>query len=323
MVLALALPLSASADVQRYRFEIDRKSGEEAYAGELPSAGPVAGPWHEVERDPKGRIVRVASFRSAEKQSEVTYHYTGDAATYDSAENFRAGEHTGKEVYGRNADGDIVRTDHFTVEGSPTNNAVRSITPGGFDEVTRGADGTMKEHHSYIYADGGNLSSYRRIVGTTYYEYLVDATTGQLKSRKKVEDGKQVLSTTYAYDENGEKLREDIFDETGKPYATIAYSDGLLVRKSYTFDDGSRRESTTTYGAKRWATEAKFTVNGVLVCTFTYDRLPDGTVKRTLALGPKGDLWAEYPDRSVNEVTQNGQPVDRTDGIIHHAGNWW
>jgi hypothetical protein len=323
-LLALALPLaSAHADTQRYRYNIDMKSGEDSYAGELSTTGFPTGPWYEVERDDKGRIVRAAYFRGDGKQSETTYHYTGDSALYDSTDSYKSGEHTGKATYTRDDKGGIVQIDQFTAEGSATTHEARTYSGNTVDEAITAADGTPKDHYVLTFADSGALSSYRRVIGTTFYEYAMDPTTGQSKSRRKVEGDKQVLSTTITYDENGDRLREDFFDPTGKPYAVFSYSDGLLVRKSYTFDDGTKSQADITYGDKHWSTQCRLTVNGNFICTFTYDRLPDGTVKRTLALGPNGDLWAEYPNQLVNDIGKDGQPVDRTDGIIHHAGNWW
>jgi hypothetical protein len=323
LLAALALPLAARADTQRYRYEIDMKSGEESYAGELPSGNSTVGPWHEVERDDKGRLIRAASYRDSTKQAETIYHYTGDSTLYDTSESYAAGEHTGKSTYARDANGTITHIDRFTVEGVPTTHISRTEGSDGTDIVIAAVDGVVRLHYLSVFAENGALLSYKSIIGTGFYEYQMDTSTGQQQSRRKVDGGKQVLSTKYTYDGNGDKLREDVFDENGKPYAVFSYSDGLVVRRGYTFDDGSREQTDITYNEKHWSTEARLTVNGVFICTFTFDRLPDGTVKRTLALGPNGDLWAEYPDRLVNDITQNGQPVDRTDGIIHHAGNWW
>ena len=44
---------------------------------------------------------------------------------------------------------------------------------------------------------------------------------------------------------------------------------------------------------------------------------------RTLAFGPDGDLWAEYPDMEVVDVRQNGQPINGRPAIINKAGNWY
>jgi len=322
--LALSLPFTvARADVQRFRYELDIRSGDPMYAAPLPADGTPSGPWFVVERDSAGRIVRSDSMRDGVKEGEVLYHYTGDAATFDSTEDYTGTEHTGTERFQRNDKGYVTRTDSFTVGGTTTSYSVRTYGDGSVDDVSFTPDGKEKNRYVMTYSDDGILVSYRRIVGNAYYEYLMDTSTGKAKSRKKVENGALVLNSVYAYDENGEMLREDASDDKGVWFASIEYNKGLLTRKNYKFADGSRKEINITFDDKRQAKEARLTINDKLICTFTYDRLPDGTVKRTLALGPGGDLWAEYPDRMVNEVGPDGQALNRTDGIIHHAGNWW
>jgi hypothetical protein len=323
-VLALGLTLAAArADVQRYRYELDGRSGEPTYAAPLPSDGTPTGPWFEVERDSKGRMIRTADMRGGSKESEATYHYTGDSMTFDAGEIFLAGEHTASVKYQRGDKGFVTRVDRFTVGGDPTGYEVRTAGDAGVEDVYYAMDGKEKNRYVMNYSDGGVLLTYRRIVGSAYYEYLMDPSTGLAKSRKKIEDGNLVLKSVYAYDSNGEILREDGYDDKGAWFVSVEYSKGLIVRKNYKFADGTHKEINVTFDEKRQAKEARLSINDKLICTFTYDRLPDGTIKRTLALGPGGDLWAEYPDRMVNEVGQNGQALNRTDGIIHHAGNWW
>src|SRR5437762_9584167 len=58
-----------------------------------------------------------------------------------------------------------------------------------------------------------------------------------------------------------------------------------------------------------------------IFCRFTYDRLADGTATRTLAFGPDGALWAEYPDMEVVDVRQNGHPINGRPAIINKIGD--
>jgi hypothetical protein len=47
-------------------------------------------------------------------------------------------------------------------------------------------------------------------------------------------------------------------------------------------------------------------------------------VTRTRALGPAGELYAEYPDLFVDAVDRRGRPTDRpTAGTIYRLGEWW
>lgn len=54
------------------------------------------------------------------------------------------------------------------------------------------------------------------------------------------------------------------------------------------------------------------------------ERLSDGTVKRTIAVSPAGELMAEYPDQQVTDVNRDGKPIYKPDtAIVHKQGNWW
>jgi hypothetical protein len=80
----------------------------------------------------------------------------------------------------------------------------------------------------------------------------------------------------------------------------------------------------TTYDNNRRAKSAVYYYNDQLICTFTYDRLPTGQVKRTLAHAPDGTLAAEYPDIFVDKVDRLGRPLDHADvGTIYRKGKWW
>ena len=78
-----------------------------------------------------------------------------------------------------------------------------------------------------------------------------------------------------------------------------------------------------SYNDKRWLEETKIYINDRYRCSLVYDRMPDGTVKRTLANGPDGELWAEYPDLSVTDVERDGQNIGGKSAILHKKGNWW
>jgi len=87
---------------------------------------------------------------------------------------------------------------------------------------------------------------------------------------------------------------------------------------------GESEERRPTFDAARLRKETKFYRNGTLITTFVYDRFPNGTVRRTLALGPNGELMAEYPDLVVTTVDGDGHPIDHPDsGKIYKIGKWF
>jgi antitoxin component YwqK of YwqJK toxin-antitoxin module len=323
-LLALVVPFACvRADVHRYRYEITGRSGEPMFAVELPPDISPSGPWYEVETDSLARLARVAEMRGAMKENETVCHYLGKSLFSYSADTYQLGEHTGLLKYQRNEKGYRTRTDGFTVIGEPTGYSVRLYNGDNIEDIRYSADGKPVVRYFYYYSDKDVLTRYRRYMGSAYDDYLVDLVTGVATSRKKFEDNKLQATSVYTYDENGEVVRQAVYNPDGTPFGAFEYSQGLIVRKNFQLTNGTKEESMITYDEKRRAKEAKFSVNGKLVCTFVYDRLPDGTVKRTRALGPDGALWAEYPDRDVNQVEKNGQASNRNDAILHRIGNWW
>jgi hypothetical protein len=323
-LLALVVPFACvRADVHRYRYELTGRSGEPRFAVELPPDISPSGPWYEVETDSLARLARVADMRGAMKENETVYHYLDKSLFSYSADTYPLGEHTGLLKYQRNEKGYRVRTDGFTVSGELTGYSIRSYNEAGVEDISYSADGKPVARYSCYYSDKDALTHYRRYMGDAYYDYILDPMTGVTTSRKKFEAGKLQATSVYTRDKNGEIVREDVYNQDGTSFGSFEYSQGLIVRKDYELTDGTKVESIITYDEKRRAKEAKFSVNGKLVCTFVHDWLPDGTLKRTRAFGPGGSLWAEYPNEDVSEVEQNGQALNRNDAILHRTGNWW
>jgi len=314
--------VSARAEVRKFRYELWTRSGEPKFASDLPASVAVKGPCYEVETDTQGRTTRVAVIRDGTKISETLYRFPGNAKLPNASDNFVTGEQTGVTRIQRNETGGRAREEYFTTGGTLTGYAVFTYSTDGVEQAYYSAEGKATGRYVYYYSSKDVIARSRQYLENAYYEAELDETTGLPKSRKKFVDGKLELSTVYAYDSYGDKTREDAYHPDGKWFAAIEFAQGLVVRKNYRFDTETR-QSQITFDEKRRAKEAKWYVNDKLVCTFTYDRLPDGTLKRSLALGPGGELWAEYPNVFVNEVQQNGQALNRTDGIIYKKGNWW
>jgi hypothetical protein len=110
-----------------------------------------------------------------------------------------------------------------------------------------------------------------------------------------------------------------MFDPAGHWFAAAELVSGLTTKRLY----DSSKELRYSYDERRRVKETMLLYNDMLVCRFTYDRLADGTAKRTLAFGPDGALWAEYPDMEVVDVRQNGHPINGRPAIINRAGNWY
>jgi hypothetical protein len=49
----------------------------------------------------------------------------------------------------------------------------------------------------------------------------------------------------------------------------------------------------------------------------------DGTVQKTLAQGPDGRLWAQYPGQRVYDIFRDGTPVGGNPLVRYKPGDWW
>lgn len=315
----------ADAEVRLYHYSLDTISGDPLFADEISNGARELGRVFEVETDADGRTLRVATFRDGRKTEETFYTFLGNAKTWNGYRHYTAGEMTGKGELQRNAQGYPSRLNNFTAEGSLTSYLTATYVPHKVEWKTYSSTGKLISHTANWYSDRGvQIRFFDYYENGTYSEWEVDQNTGQSRWRKQYgPDGKREVWVTYEYDRNGEVIRNDLYDSNETWYGAKEYLQGLITREIYAFANGSSEEIRTTYDSKRWAHEAKFSINGKLICTFTYERLPDGTVRRTLALGPGGDLWAEYPDQYVNKINRNGEDIDGRKSIIYKNGDWW
>jgi hypothetical protein len=162
------------------------------------------------------------------------------------------------------------------------------------------------------------------VSGTVYYDDEYDASSGLRQSERKFKNDKLDYFTKISCDASGEILREDIYSANDLWYGVWEYADDLLRVKKYLNPGGATWEFRYSYGDDRQPKEVAFYQNGQFICVLKYDRLPTGAIKRTFALGAKGQVYAVYPDIEVDMVNQQGHPYDRPDfGIIYRQGDWW
>ena len=321
-VLALAVAGSALAETRIYRYSLTHRSGDPRHAGEV--TGSLQGLRYRVQTDAAGRLVRSATLRDGKATSESVYLYSGDERLPSSFESYTAGELRGRGRIQRNADGDRVRTEFLTLDGALTNYTARTYAAGSVHVVSYSAAGKKINHVIQVFSAAGFLLRSRWYpADDTYYENEVDEKTGLVKARRKLKDGQLESSTSFTYGADGDLAREDVHDPGGNRYGMREYRQGLKVLELYKFADGSTVETRVAYDEKRTAKDAKFLVDGKLICTFTFERLPNGRIKRTLAIGPQGELMAEYPDEYVDQVNRTGSTLDREAGKIYKKGDWW
>jgi hypothetical protein len=328
LMLLSALGRPLSAEVHRYYCSLSLRSGEVERRCEMPKDGTIDGGYDVVTTDDQNRPVRVAWYWGTQKKSETRYIYREGAKFYDSTEHYSAGgELTSRVVIQRNATGEQTRVEVHSPTGEVTSWTVRAISGDQVDEVSYHADGSWAGHNHYFYSPAGILIRsryYPQQSDAVYYESEIDTNNGNETLEKKFENGVAQITTKYTYTVYGDKTREDLYDPNGNWYASRDFSAWLLTDEKYKFHDGSTQESKRTYDSNRLLTSSTFYRNDQLICTFTYDHLSTGAIKRTLALAGDGTLMAEYDDLAVDKVDRTGHPIDHpTGGKIHKTGNWW
>jgi hypothetical protein len=334
MSLALAVSLiglgyaavAATAAERYYRDDLDIRTEPPArYVIEVPEKAAMHGGYFKVTTDAKGRVIRSAFLVDGQSTGETVYEYSGDAVLPTGARYFKQGMLTGITKYTRDASGRVTRSEFYTAQGSLTGYTTTNWVAGHAESANFAPDGVRRWHAEEYYSPAGiEVRSVMHYEGSnTYNESIYDTKRGLVKSSKQYTNGQLQISYTNTYDADDDLVRQDLYSNKGTWYGAKLYEHNLVTKKLYKFSSGATQETYIKYDARRWAESAKFYVNNKLICTFLFEHLPDGTTKRTVAQGPDGSLWAEYPDRYVDEVDRNGHPPNSNLGIIHRAGTWW
>jgi hypothetical protein len=312
---------TAQEGVRYYRYELLTRSQDFQYATETPR-GVNAGRYA-VETDAKARIVRTAVMQKGERVSERVYSFPADADAADGYDTFTGSEKTGRVAIRRNAAGQRTREDSFTVNGAATGYTLYSYRPDSVEATAYTVDGKKRTVNVSFYSPNNILTRSVHYSNPEDQSFHVDSDfddrTGLRKGTSQFEGGRLSSSGLFDYDDDGNLIRQDVFDPAGNWFAAAELVNGLTTKRLY----DSSKELRYSYDEKRRVKETTLFYNEMFVCRFTYDRLPDGTAKRTLAFGPDGTLWAEYPDMEIVDVRQNGHPINGRTAIIHKTESWY
>jgi hypothetical protein len=312
---------SGQTSVHYYRYEMMTRAQEFVYANEVPSD--TRGRQNAVETDTLGRITRTAVIRDGQKISERVYSFAPDGKAASGYETFTGAEETGRVRIQRNGDGGRTREDYFTVNGVLTGYTLFSYRADSVETTSYTSDGQKRAVNVSFYSPTGILTRAITYSNPDDQSFHVDSDfderTGLRKGSTQFESGNLSNSGLFDYDDSGDLVRQDVFDPAGRWFAAAELVDGLTTKRLY----DSSKELRYSYDERRRVKETTLFYNDMLVCRFSYDRLPDGTAKRTLAFGPDGALWAEYPDMEIVDVRQNGQPINGRPAIINKPGNWY
>jgi TonB family protein len=313
-----------SSTIRSYRHELFTRSQESKFASEISPAIRVGGTRYEVETDTQGRTTRVAVIRDGQTFSERFYRFATSAKLPHEYERFVAGEKIGVVRIQRDEAGNRIREDYFTVGGTLTRYELYSYSPDYVEDTHYTAEGKKTRYEILHYSANDTLTrvSYHSSPDIpNYVDTELDDGTGLWKSRQGFKDGKLSDTSSFTYNADDDLVRADFYNSNHKWYSADEFDHGLRTRRIYQVG-GATRELQYTYDEKRWLKESALYYKETLVCRFVYDRLPDGTAKQTRALGPNGELWAEYPDAEVSDVKINGEAL-AGENVIHKTSNWW
>lgn len=315
----------ARAQSGAYRYQLDTRSGQPRYAGQIPDCTGSAGPCYGVQADSAGRLSQLTYYENGNVIKRAIYNYLGASRLANEIDFYRGGELVNKTYLERNSQGDITKYTYRTAQGDLSATLTRTYSGNQVDFSRYNADGKATHSYTTFYAPNGvAIRTVHYPDDHTRIEEMLDPTTGQSTSKKQFEADTLAVETRFSYDANGSLLREDHYDPRGRWYGADEYKDGLMSRRLYKFPDGNSQESRISYDTKRFIAESRFYHNDRLICTFKYDLFPNGGIKRTLAIGPGGDLYAEYPDHLVYEVNQDGTAIEEIKGaVIYKKTNWW
>jgi hypothetical protein len=315
----------ADAEVRWYRYALDMRTGDTVYVEPLEPAV-VKGRRYRVETDGGDRVVRVAIFVDVHQVAEVVYHLAPGRPWPTGYDYWAAdGEQTVTVKIQRDEHGQRIRQDFFLLDGRLANYRTRLDQGDDVEGLSYTGEGRLQARTRYSYSAQGILTRSRWYPAgpSTYYDTTFDERTGLSMGRRKYHHGVLEGSSSQVYDTGGLLTRSIDYTATGRAFGVTEYTDGLKREALYDTPVGEHAVRFS-HDARRRTTETRHSLNGRPLYTLVYERLANGRVVRSIALGPKGDVWAEYPDLYVEQVERNGEAVDRPGAaIIYKKGPWW
>jgi len=280
-----------------------------------------------VEFDDIGRMKNYATLVNGGAISTNELNYPGDSKFYTELVFYDAtGAKKNVTKIMRTPSGERIRREYFTVSGEMTSYTTYNYFSDRYESINFTADNKLQEKYRNYFDNRGIVYKEIRfpIDEDAYYISLFDTKTGLTTVRDKYKKGRHIVHSKYIYNENNMLIRRDLYNplNNNKWYASNDFNDDLLVGKRYQFGDGTIREIKFEYGKDRMATQAWLYQKNKLICRFTYERRPNESIIRTLAYDGAGDLMAEYPNKEVSEINQEGSPLDGGEYKIYKKPVW-
>ena len=318
----LTLSNADAQSVKYYRRSVPTRSPYPTYADEVPARS--RGTYYRVERDVAGRVTHLTTLRNGHPTGEWIYDFDRDSKLPKGFRYLEASETKGVTKFIRNLNGDVVRSDEFTAAGSPTGYWTADYSGDTVVTISNfTSDGRKTSWSVSSYSPAGLLTQIVSYLNpddsTRYIVSEIDRDTGHQLSVTQMAGGEVQNKQRYSYNADGDIIRHDGYKADGSWLASDEYSDDLRTKRVY----AAGQEFRYSYDGTRTMTETQVWVRGHLVCRLTYDRMSDFTVKRTIAVGPNGELWAEYADQFVTDVGRDGTSISKKPATIYKKGSWW
>jgi len=324
--VVLMIPL-VSAETKYFQYTFTNKYGDDVFTDELSQSMVGSKKHYKIESDPLGRISNYTTIVNGRSISTNILSYPEDSRFYTEFVNFDAtGAKKNVARIIRTLSGERIRREYFTVSGEMTNYTTYNYFSDRYESASFMANNKLTGKYRTYFDQNGIV--YREIRfpidEDAYYISLFDTKTGFTTVRDKYKKGKHVIHTKYFYNENNMLTRYDLYDplDNHKWYGGTEYSDDLMVGKRYQFRDGTTKEIKIEYGKDRLATQTWLYQKNKMICRFTYERQPNGSIIRTLAYDGSGNLMAEYANKEVYEINQDGSPLDGGEYKIYKKPVW-
>jgi len=137
--------LQASANVHRYLYELSTRSGDYLYVDEIPAGAKTPTKCVDVATDGLGRVTQVIRQVNGKMTSETIYQFEKDAKLPAGFATIAAnGETISQNRIQRNANGNRVRIDEFTITGELAEYVIRKVGSDNVEETTYTAVGKSK-----------------------------------------------------------------------------------------------------------------------------------------------------------------------------------
>jgi hypothetical protein len=315
-----------AGSVSYYRYNIDTCTPGFEFA--QPVSPGVSGTYYAVERDSGGRVVALTTRRGGKTLARFVYHYPADSQRYSSTDNYSGAALTGRNELKYNSSGFVIRIDHFDTAGARTGYTTVDVVPQGGTENLYTAAGRLRAVYVYRCSAAGRMVRLTRYANPadrgsySVFDYSED--TGLSTLRQQYREGHLELVISTIYDGSGDPANRIGSTPDGTVVLTEDYSNALRIMRRYVEPAlNAGLELHDHYNDKQWLDGVGVYFMGTLVCQLKYQMTSDGTVKKTLALGPDGSLWAEYPDQLVYDIDRDGTPVEGYPMVRHKTGDWW